>query len=83
MANPQSDPHRDAWQTPATRSLHTRWPRRTEEIDRLYFGSLLASGPVYAHGNSGPWTLDVLANDRLTETGEHATIISVTQPSAG
>lgn len=51
-----------------------------QEIDRVYVGDLPRDDSYERTEDTGPWTLDVLTNDRLTEAGEQATIVAVTQP---
>src|SRR5262249_19756575 len=53
-----------------------------EEVDRIYLGDLPVSDSFTRTEDTGPWTLDVLANDRVNERGEQVTIVSVTQPGA-
>lgn len=53
-----------------------------EEADRIYLGDLPVRDSFTRTEDTGPWTLDVLANDRLNELGEQATIVAVTQPGA-
>jgi uncharacterized secreted protein with C-terminal beta-propeller domain len=54
----------------------------TTEADRLYLGDLPQVDQYTKFEDTGPWTLDVLANDRLDDDGEQSTIVSVTQPGS-